>query len=156
MDTNTNKMEEMRGEMRQMGQCLQAGIMGAPRAGTNELRGSATAVRPTVEAGEEKVIQETCWARVVTEKVTERVTQREKLNGVTEMCETRHVETTERIKCTETREIEGELDGVKETEDEHTHGGSGGQWGRASRACWDPVRAAGWPPSGTRGGSMPP
>ena len=24
-------------------------------------------------------------------------------------------------KCTETREIEGELDGVKETKDEHTH-----------------------------------
>ena len=37
MDGNTNKMEEMRGEMRQMGQCLQAGIMATPRAGTNEL-----------------------------------------------------------------------------------------------------------------------
>ena len=33
---------------------------------------------------------------------------------------------TETNKCTETREIEGELDGVS---DEHTHGGSGGQWG---------------------------
>jgi len=60
MDTNTNEikngmkeeMKEMRGEMRQMGQCLQAGIMAAPRAGTNELGGSATAVRPAVEAGE--------------------------------------------------------------------------------------------------------
>ena len=39
MEANTNKMEEMRGEMRQMGQCLQAGIMATPRAGTNELGG---------------------------------------------------------------------------------------------------------------------
>ena len=47
---------------------------------------------------------------------------RGKLIGVTETetCETRHeATTTERIKCIETREIEGELDGVKE--DEHTH-----------------------------------
>ena len=50
MDTNTNKMKKMRGEMRQMGQCLQAGIMAALRAGTNELGGSATDVRPAVEA----------------------------------------------------------------------------------------------------------
>ena len=75
-------------------------------------------------AGEKKLIRETCWARVVTEKATVTVTQREKLNGVMETC-TRHVETREitnavtEIKCTETREIEGELDGVKE--DEHTH-----------------------------------
>ena len=52
MDGNTNKMEAnmqtLQGEMRQMGQCLQAGIMAPPRAGPNELRGSATAVRPTV------------------------------------------------------------------------------------------------------------
>ena len=46
--------------------------------------------------------------------------------GVTETC-TRHVETREitnavtEIKCTETREIEGESEGVKETKDEHTH-----------------------------------
>ena len=47
MDGNTNgmkdemkeEMEKMRGEMRQMGQCLQAGIMATPRAGTNELGG---------------------------------------------------------------------------------------------------------------------
>ena len=70
-------MEEMRGEMRQMGHGLQAGIMAivcrktrtasgkmaAPRAGTSELRGSATAVRPVVEAGEDRVIWETCRAR---------------------------------------------------------------------------------------------
>ena len=96
-----------------------------------------------MEAGE-KIIRETCWARVVTEKVTETVTQREKLNGVTETCTARHVETTETTETREMGTVEKRLhdkDGVKE--DEHTHGGSGGQWGRASRACWDPVRAAG-------------
>ena len=70
MDANTNKMEEMRGEMQQIGRGLQAGIMAlacdetrtagekmaTPRAGTNELGGSATAVRPAVEAGEDRVI----------------------------------------------------------------------------------------------------
>ena len=97
-----------------MGQCLQAGVMAMPRAATNELEGSAP-------AGEDRVIRETC--RVVTEKVTETVTQREKIIGVTETCtsETRR-EVTE---LTETREmgtIEKRLhgkDGVKE--DEHTH-----------------------------------
>ena len=142
-----NKMDGMtktlRDEMRKMGQCLQAGIMATPRAGTNELGGSARAVRLAVGAGEKKLIRETCWARSmeVTEEVT--VTVREKLNGVTETCETRHVDTTERIKCTETREIESELDWVKETKREHTHGGSGGQWGRARGMSWDRVQAAG-------------
>ena len=169
MEANTNKMEantngmreemkKMRGEMRQMGQCLQAGIMAPPRAGTNELGGSATAVGPAVGAGEDRVIRETCWGRRVrvTEAVT--VTQAGKLIGVTETCtsETRR-EVTE---ITETREmgtVEERLhgtDGVKE--DAHTHRGSGGQWGRARGACRDPVQAAGWPPSGTRGGSIPP
>ena len=36
MEANT---QTLRGEMRQMGQCLQAGIMATPRAGTNELGG---------------------------------------------------------------------------------------------------------------------
>ena len=41
-----------------------------------------------METGEDKLIRETCWTRLVTtEKVT--VTEREKLNGVTETC-TRH------------------------------------------------------------------
>ena len=74
-----------------------------------------------IEQGE--VLRETCWGRLV--KVT--VTQWEKVNGVTETCtrEIRHVELTETCEtrhevteCTETREIEGELDGVK---DAHTH-----------------------------------
>ena len=57
----------------------------------------------------------------------------------------RHEETTE-IKCIETREIEKieerlhDKDGVK---DEHTHGSSGGQRGRAGRMSRDPVQAAG-------------
>ena len=41
--------------------------------------------------GEDELIRETCWARVVTKEVT--VTQREKVNGVTETCTARHVET---------------------------------------------------------------
>ena len=133
------EMKKMRGEMRQVGRCLQAGTarmlaitgelkMATPRAETNELGGSATAVGPAVEAGEEKMIWETCWARSV--KVTETVTQREKLIGVTETCtsETRR-EVTE---LTETRERGEQLhntDGVKEEEDAHTHTGSEGQWG---------------------------
>ena len=100
MEANTNgmkeEMKEMRGEMWQMGQCLQAGIMATPRAATNELEGSAP-------AGEDKVIRETCWGRVVTEEVT--VTQRGKLKGVTETCETRHEVTTTGVKCIETREM---------------------------------------------------
>ena len=71
--------------------------MTTPRAGTGELKGSAP-------AGADQLIRETCWARVVTEKVTVTVTQGEKLIGVTETCtsETRR-EVTE---ITETREME--------------------------------------------------
>ena len=131
----------MRGEMQQIGRGLQVGIksivcsetrtagekMATPRAGTNELKGSAS-------AGEDRVIRETCWARSV--KVTETVTQGGKLIGVTETCtsETRR-EVTE---LTETREIEERLegkDGVKEDAHTHTHRGSGGQWGWARGAC---------------------
>ena len=63
------------------------------------------------------MIRETCWARRV--KVTETVTQREKLNGVTETCtsETRR-EVTE---LTETREIEERLHGGDGVKDAHTH-----------------------------------
>ena len=144
-----DEMEKMRGEMQKIGRGLQAGIkaivcsetrtagkkMATPRAGTNELKGSA----PT---GEDRVIRETSWARSV--KVTETVTQGEKLIGVTETCtsETRR-EVTE---LTETREIEKRLhgkDGVKKDARTHTHRGSGGRWGWARRACGDPVRAAG-------------
>ena len=91
--------------------------MAPPRAGTNELGGSATAVRPAVVAGE-KIIRGTCWASTVrvTEEVT--VTVREKLNGVTETCETSHVEMTE---ITETREIEERLHGKDGVKDAHTH-----------------------------------
>ena len=90
MEANANKMEantkgmreemkKMRGEMRQIGRGLQAGtarivavargearttagIMAPTRAVTNELKVSA-------QAGEDRVIRETCWARRV--KVTE-------------------------------------------------------------------------------------
>ena len=127
-------------------------IKAAPRGDTMEpARGSVDCVGPAMETGEDKVIRETCWARVVTEEV--RVTEREKLNGETETCETRHEVTTaelvietrevmgdEVIELAETREIEGELDGVK---DEHTHRVSEGQWGRAREMSRDPVRAAG-------------
>ena len=71
----------------------------------------------------------------------------------TETCKTRHEVMTAEI-IAETWEIEGELDGVKE--DEHTHRGSGGQWGRARGMSWGPVQAAGLSPPGKRGGSMPP
>ena len=70
--------------------------------------------------------RDTCWARVVTEKATVTVTQREKLNGVTETC-TRHVETREitntvtEIKCTEIEKIEGRLHGKDGVGDAHTH-----------------------------------
>ena len=104
------QMKEMREEMRQVGQCLQAGRMAPPRSTTSELRGSAP-------AGADRVSRETCR---VTEKVTETVT-REKLYGVTETCETRHVETTQRIKCTETREVVERLHGVEEDAHTHTH-----------------------------------
>ena len=118
MDARTqafkSDMRAMRGEMRQVGQCLQADIMVPPRATTSELRGSAP-------AGEDRVIRETCWARRV--EVTATVTQREKLNGVTETC-TRHVETreitSEVTEYTETREVVERLHGV-EVKDAHTH-----------------------------------
>ena len=155
MEANTNKMEantngikeemkdemkKMRGEMQKMGHGLQAGTarmlaiagelkMATPRAGTNELGGSATAVRPAVEAGEDSSIRGTCCVRSVRVTETVTVTQGEKLIGVTETCtsETRR-EVTD---LTETREIEKRphgTDGVKDAHT-HTHGGSGGQWG---------------------------
>ena len=68
--------------------------MAAPSAGADKLRESANCVGPAMEAGEDKIIREMCWGRLV--KVTERVTvtEREKFNGVTETC-TRHIETRE-------------------------------------------------------------
>ena len=141
METNAcrmeNKIDEMKNKMdanmqafRSDMQCLQAGIMAPPRAGADKLRESANCVGPAVE---DKIIRETCWTKLVTaERVT--VTEREKLNGVTETC-TRHIVTREIIKKTteiktpETREIEKveerlhDKDGVK---DEHTHGVSEG------------------------------
>ena len=77
MQAFISDMRTQRGETRQMGQCLQTGKMATPRVGADKLGGSATAVRPAVPAGEDRVIRETCR---VTEKVTETVT-REKLNG---------------------------------------------------------------------------
>uniref|UniRef100_A0A8C4PX57 Uncharacterized protein n=1 Tax=Eptatretus burgeri TaxID=7764 RepID=A0A8C4PX57_EPTBU len=153
METNAQRMKEemekMRGEMQNMGRRRQAGTarmlaitgelkLATPRVGANELGGSATVVRPTVKAGEGKMIRGTCWARSVevTEEVT--VTEREELNGVAEVCGMRNEVTTKEIKIVETREItreeteiietremgtveerlHDELDGV---EDEHTH-----------------------------------
>ena len=106
------EMKTMRGEMRQVGRCLQADKMATPRIATNELEGSAP-------AGEDRVSRETCR---VTEKVTETVTEREKINGVTETCtrETRR-EVTELV---ETREVEERLhstDGVVGRTHTHTH-----------------------------------
>ena len=113
-----NNMRALRGEMRQMGHGLQAGIMATPRAGSSELKGSAP-------AGEDRVIRETCWARRV--EVTETVTGREKVNGVTETCtsETRR-EVTE---LTKTREIGEKPHGGDRVGAAHTHRGSEGQWG---------------------------
>ena len=50
--------------------------------------GSATAIRPAVVAGEDRVIRETCRTRSVrvTEEATATVTERGKLIGVTETC----------------------------------------------------------------------
>ena len=111
--------------------------MATPRAGTDKLRESANCVGPAMEAGEDKIIQEMCWGRLV--KVTERVT-------VTETC-TRHVETREiTSEVTELGTVGERLhgtDGVEEDAHTHTHTGSGGQWGRARTTCWNPVRAAG-------------
>ena len=128
------EMREKRGEMRQVGQCLQAGTarivaiarsearttagkMATPRAGTSELEGSAP-------AGEDRVIRETCWTR-------HEVTERRKLNGVTETC-TRHIETKEAMgdevtELTETREIGERLHGTDEEEDAHTHTHTGSE-----------------------------
>ena len=124
---NTNgmreEMKEMRGEMRQVGRCLQEGKMATPRAGSSELKGSAP-------AGEDRAIRETCWARRV--KVTETVTQGEKLIGVTETCTS---ETGREVtELTETREVEERLHGVEEKDGvkdahTHTHTCSEGQWG---------------------------
>ena len=110
-------MKEMRGEMRQVGQCLQAGIMATPCAGSNELKGSAP-------AGEDRVIRETCRTR-------HEVTQRKKLTGATETC-TAGREVTELTCTSETRRevteltemretIVERLHGVKRDEDAHTH-----------------------------------
>ena len=120
----------MQGEMRQVGQWLHAGIMAALRAETRELKGSAP-------AGEDRVIRETRRTR-------HEVTEEEKLNGVTETCTAGREET----ELTETREAVERLHGVEEKDGDvvedaqthtHTHTGSEGQWGRARRACWDPV-----------------
>ena len=89
--------------------------------------GSANCVGPAIEPGEDEIIRETCWARSV--KVTENVTvtEREKLNGVTETC-TRRVETREitreETEITETREmgtVEGRLHGTDGVKDAHIH-----------------------------------
>ena len=108
-------MKEMRGEMRQVGQCLQAGKRTLPRAATDELKGSAP-------AGEDRAIRETCWAsrerrRVeVTEKVTETGTRT--LKGEESTRETRRQVT----ELTETREVGERLHGVEEeVKDAHTH-----------------------------------
>ena len=138
LKNNTNELEKkmdgmtqtMREEMQCMGHGLQAGIMAiscsktrtasgdmaTPRAGSSELKGCAP-------AGEDRAIRETCWARRV--KVTETVTQGEKLIGVTETC-TRHVETREitreETELTVTREtVEERLHGVEVEKDAHTH-----------------------------------
>ena len=103
IDGVREEMREMRGEMWQVGQCLQAGKMATPRAGSSELKGSAP-------AGEDRVIRETCWTRY-------EVTRREKLNGATETC-TAGREVTE---LTVTREMEERLHGVEGEEDAHTH-----------------------------------
>ena len=135
MQAFRSDMRALRGETQRMELGLQAGTKGimaiacdettehkmaVPCAGANELRENVDCVGPAVETGEDKIIRETCWTRLVTvEKVT--ITEREKVNGVTEMC-MRRVETREIMnevtEITETPEIEGE---VKETKDEHTH-----------------------------------
>ena len=105
MDAHTqafiSDMRTQRGDLQQIGRGLQAGmkamagelIMAAPRAGTNKLRGSVDCVGP---AGEDKTIRGTCRMRHVEVTTTETltVTEREKLNGETDMCKTRHEVTT--------------------------------------------------------------
>ena len=70
-------------------------------------QGRVWTVSPAMEAGEDRLIRGTYWARSVevTEKVT--VTEREKLNGETETCETRHEVTTAEI-IIETRQVMGD------------------------------------------------
>ena len=106
-----NKMDDMnqnligntqmlREEMQCMGAGLQDGL-NEVEEGQNQLKGEMEKNTRAVEQLKEEqgeVLRETCWARVVTEKVTERVTQREKLIGVTETC---------------TREIRHEVKGIK-------------------------------------------
>ena len=128
------EMKKTRGEMRQVGQCLQADRRELPRATTSELKGSAP-------AGEDRVIRATCWGRRVevieeatvtkweklireTCRTRHEVTKGKKLNGVTETCTTRR-EVTELTKTRETVEerLHGveEKDGVEEEKDAHTH-----------------------------------
>ena len=122
--------QTLRGEMRRVGQCLQAGIMAPPRAGANEQRGSVDCVGP---AGEEKLIRGTYWARSVEVMEKVMVTQRGKLNGVTETC-TRHIETREiREEVTELAETRRGMQELKEipetremgTVEERLHGKDG-------------------------------
>ena len=111
MDANTqafvNDARALRGEMRQVGQCLQADKREPPHAASNELKGSAS-------AGEDRVIRETCR---VTEKVTETVTRTLKGEETTCTKETRRQVTELEI----TREVVERLHGVEEKGDAHTH-----------------------------------
>ena len=117
------KMDGMTQTMREEMQCMGAGLekgLDKVKEGQEQLKGEIgknTTAMKEFKIGQGELLWATCWGRLakVTEEVT--VTQWEKLNGVTETCtrEIRHVEVTE---YTETREIEGELDGVS---DAHTH-----------------------------------
>ena len=79
----------------------------------------------------------------MTETVTVTVTERGKLNGVTETCTARHVETTEIAETREMGAVEERLhgkDGVEEVNDEHTHtevveDNGGGLAGRVGTRC---------------------
>ena len=82
MDDMEENMKTLRGEMQRIGRGLQAGMarmlavtgelkMAMPRAGTSELKGSATAVRPAVAAGEDSLIRETYRTRSVKVTVTQ-------------------------------------------------------------------------------------
>ena len=99
------EMKKMRGDMRQVGQCLQADKMAPPRATTSELRGSAP-------AGEDRVIRETRRTR---HEVTV-----EKLNGVTETC-TAGRQVTELTETREMTRIEERQHGGDGVKDAHTH-----------------------------------
>ena len=112
-----DEMKTMRGEMRQVGQCLQAGRMATPR----ELRGSAP-------AGEDRAIRETCWAR--RGKVTETVTRTLKGEETTSTRETRR-EVTELTDAGDYTGGRGETARGRGRRRTHTytHTGSEGQWG---------------------------